>query len=129
MSVIAILVAALLAACGLSPRDTASATEAPPAACITAAHDDQGMVAASYRSTVGVIQQLPYARGDPQLADHAASEEATVCYIDGHIPKGPPPPSSGTNPPSFDREVLVVIGDQSYPLVLGYQRDIPIQIP
>jgi hypothetical protein len=121
---------ALLAACGGStPSGTDAVAEDPPAACLTTAQDDNGVVAASFHSTVGAIRQLPAVANNAQLVDHADGEEAAVCYIDGQIPKGPPRPLSGTIPPSFDRAVLVVVGDQAYFIAAGYEQSLPILAP
>jgi hypothetical protein len=102
-----------------------------PAACISVAHDDAGTVAAAFPSTVGAIRRLPAVRDNPQLAGFAADQPATVCYIDGQIPKGPPPPDdpSATIPPSFDRAVLVVVGQTSVFIAAGYRQNMPIQAP
>lgn len=129
ISWIVVLIPLLLAACGASPAGTESASSTPPTACVTAARDDHGTVVASFRSTVGVMRQLAIAASDPQLASYPIDEEATICYIDGRIPKGPPPPQSGTIPPSFDRAVLVVIRDQVYIVAAGYRQNLPIQAP
>ena len=72
-----------------------------PASCLDAASDYNGTVAAAFRSSVGAIRRLPAVASNPQLAGYADTDVATVCYIDGHIPKRPPPRSSGTIPPSF----------------------------
>jgi len=69
---------------------TESASSTPPTACLTAARDDHGVVVASFRSTVGAMRQLAIAASDPELANYPINDEATICYIDGQIPKGPP---------------------------------------
>ena len=124
---LALVLPALLAACSVG--GTATSNAQVPASCLTTAHDDNGTVAATFHSTIGVIRRLPAVANNPQLASYAEDEEATICYIDGQIPKGPPPPASRTIPPSFDRAVLVVVGDQTYPVTLGYSENIPVQAP
>ena len=119
----------LLAACGASPAGTGSPSQAPPAACLSAAHDDNGVVAASFRSTVGALRQMPAVDHLAALATYPINEEATVCYVDGQIPRGPLPPPSGTIPPSFDRAVYVVIRGQAYFVSAGYRQYLPIQSP
>jgi hypothetical protein len=113
-----------------SPTDSPApiGTEVP-ASCVAAANDTNGTVAASFRSTIGAIRQLPAVADNPQLASYADSAAATVCYVDGQIPKGPPLPASGTIPPSFDRTVLVVVGGQTYVISAGYSQDMPIHEP
>ena len=106
-----------------------SASSTAPAACLSVASDDQGTVVAFFASTVGAIRTLPTAAPNQNLAAHASSEPATVCYIDGLIPKGPPPPPSGTIPPSFDRAVVVVVGQEVITVAAGYQERLPIQAP
>ena len=124
---ISLLLPAIVAACSVG--GVASVNAEVPASCLTTAHDDNGTVAAAFESTVGAIRQLPAIANNPQLAGYAGDEDATVCYIDGDIPKGPPPPPSGTIPPSFNRAVLVVVGDQTYTVTLGYSENIPIRAP
>ncbi len=68
--------------------------------------------------------------GRKNLAAHASGEPATLCYIDGEIPKGPPPPLSGTIPPSFDRVVVVVaVGQDVIPVAAGYRQNLAFQAP
>jgi hypothetical protein len=59
----------------------------------------------------------------------SASHPAILCYIDGQIPKGPPPPLSGTVPPSFDRAVIVVIDGQPDLIMAGYHDRVPVVAP
>lgn len=122
-----ILVVPLLAAC--AAVGSASLATSPPSGCATAARDDQGTVAAFYNSTVAAIRRLPAVNDNPQLAGYEGQQPATVCYIDGQIPKGPPPPMSGTTPPSYDRAVIVVVGDTSLFMAAGYRTSLPTQRP
>ena len=48
---------------------------------------------------------------------------------DGQIPKGPPPGTDGTIPPSFDRAVVVIVGQNTIFVSAGYSQDLPIQDP
>jgi hypothetical protein len=122
---VGLLIFSALAGCG----GAATAGSPAPASCVAYANDNSGTIVASYESSVGAIRQLPAVANNPQLASYADNEQATVCYIDGQIPKGPPPPASGTIPASFDRAVLVVVGGQTYPVTLGYSQNIPVQAP
>jgi hypothetical protein len=119
----------VLVACDGSGSIVAGVT--PPAACVTTARDDGGSVAAAFPSTVGAIRRLPLVNNNSQLSGYAAEEPATVCYIDGQIPKGPPPPNdpAATIPPSFDRAVLVVLGHEAIFIAAGYRQNLPIQAP
>ena len=87
------------------------------------------MTVAAFRSTVGAIRGLPAVHDNPQLGEYPADEEATVCYVDGRVAKSPPPPASGTPYPSFNRTVLVVVGDDLYFVTAGYQDRIEIVAP
>lgn len=123
------LVPVVLVACGGSGSNATGSVA--PAACITTAHDDRGTVAAAFFSTVGAIRRLPAVDNNPQLAGYADGQPATVCYIDGQIPKGPGPPDdpSATIPLSFDRAVLVIVGQNAIFIAAGYRQDLLIQAP
>lgn len=126
-----LLAVLVVSACGGSaaPMPTPSTPVASPAACLTAAAGYEGSVAAAFASSVGAIRDLPAVAKNPQLDSFAPTQEATVCYIDGEIAKGPPLPANGTVPPSFDRAVVVVVGDKQIPVAFGYRRSLPIQAP
>ncbi len=100
-----------------------------PAGCSAVAHDDHGTVSAAFTSTVGAIKKLHAVAGSPQLDGYASDQTATICYIDGEIAKGPPPEPNGTIPPSFDRVVIVVVGQDTILVSAGYSQDLPIQAP
>lgn len=100
-----------------------------PAACSAVAQDDRGTVSAAFTSTVGAILRLPVVASNPQLDGYSSDQAATICYIDGQIPQGPPPGTSGTIPPSFDRAIVVIVGHDTIMVVAGYRQDLPIQAP
>jgi hypothetical protein len=122
-----LLVSVVLSSCG-EPETKATGIVAP-AACVAMAQDDRGTVVAAFLSTVGAIRRLPAVRDNPQLSRYDSDQPATVCYIDGDIPKGPPPGPSGTIPPSFDRAVLVIVDQDSIFVAAGYRENLPIQAP
>ncbi len=100
-----------------------------PTACSAIAQDDHGTVSAAFTSTVGAVQKLPAVANNPQLDGYSSDQAATVCYIDGQIPKGPPPGTTGTIPSSFDRAVVVIVGSDTIFVSAGYSQDLPIQAP
>jgi hypothetical protein len=124
-----VLLSFVLGACTGLPAPGSGATALQPPAGCRSADDDSGSVAAAFASNVGAIRRLPAVANNAQLSAYADDEAATVCYIDGEIPKAPPPPSSGSIPPSFDRAVVVVVGDEGYFIAAGYQQGLSIQAP
>jgi len=124
---LAIIVPVALTGCVGSPASATQATA--PAACLTVAQDDHGTVSAAFTSTVGAIRKLSSVANNPQLDGYSSDQAATVCYVDGEIPKGPPPLPSGTIPPSFDRAVIIVVGQDTIFVAAGYRQSLPIQAP
>jgi hypothetical protein len=110
------------------PTLQSSASTADP--CAAAATQYNGQVTRSFVTTIGAILAVPMLHIQsgrwPGLAN---SHTAVLCYIDGQIPMGPPPPASGSIPPSFDRAVIVVIDGQIEPLMAGYRDQVPIVAP
>ena len=83
-------------------------------------------VAGAFTTTVGRIRTL-YPTAGQQIPE--TGETVVLCYLDGELPKGPPPDDGGEIPPSFDRAVVAVVNETAIPLVLGYQDDIPVTDP
>jgi copper(I)-binding protein len=125
-----VVVAAALAVAGCVATTVQSAAPTvDPCAASAAVYN--GAVAGSFVTTVGAIRGLDEPqRIEPQrwpgLPD---SHPAVLCYIDGQIPKGPPPPISGTIPPSFDRAVIAVVDGQSDLIMAGYRDNLPVVAP
>ncbi len=113
---------------GPSPSASGSPGETP---CSPLARDYNGTVAGAFQTTVGIVRNMTAVKDNPQVARYADSDPAWVCYIDGEIPKGPPPPPdpSATIPPSFDRALLVVAGNQTYFIAAGYRQSMSIEAP
>jgi hypothetical protein len=106
---------------GPSPSASGGPGETP---CTALAPDYNGTVAAAFRTTVGMVRGMTAIKDNPQVAGYAESDPAWLCYIDGEIPKAP---ASGA--PSFDRAVLVVIGNHTYFIAAGYRQSMPIETP
>ncbi len=106
---------------GPSPSSSGSPGETP---CSLLAPDYNGAVAAAFRTSVGMVRDMTPIKDNPQLAGYADSDPAWLCYIDGEIPKAP---ASGA--PSFDRALLVVVGNQSYFIAAGYRQTMPVETP
>ena len=124
-----IVVAALAVTGCVATAVESTAPTVDPCAGSAAAYN--GVVAGSFVTTVGAIRRLDEPqRVEPQrwpgLPD---SHPAVLCYIDGQIPKGPPPPVSGTILPSFDRAVIAVVDGQSDLIMAGYRDNLPVVAP
>jgi hypothetical protein len=97
------------------------------AVCQPAAAGWDGSVAAAFTTSVGDIRRLLQAQGQPTsdpwptIAD---GTDATLCYVDGSIPKSP-----GPGKPSYDRAVAAVLAGDVYPLTFGYRDEMPIIAP
>jgi hypothetical protein len=86
-------------------------------------------VAGAFATTAGRIRALyPTAAEQIPEAGQPDGEAVVLCYLDGELPKGPPPDDGGEVPPTFDRAVVAVVNEISVPLVLG-QDDIPVTDP
>ena len=116
-----------------TPRSAPTPVRSPvstadPCAASAAAYN--GHVAGLFVTTVGAIRAVPMLsiQSDrwPGLPD---SHPAVLCYIDGQIPKGPPPQPLGTVPPSFDRAVIAVIDGQPDLIMAGYRDNLPVVAP
>ncbi len=136
--VLAGAIAVLLQACVASPG---ASTVATPAAgnstptgvvsdpCTAAAQSVGGKVAASFNTTIAKLRAMPQLSVQPQLASYADTQAVALCYVDGAIPKGPPPGPDGSIPPSYDRAVFVVVGGHYQFLMAWYREDLPATAP
>ena len=135
LGVAAVVLVAGACATGPSTSQAASTSAAPSSAADVCAATALQLgadyrVVGSFATTVGAsraLQAFPVSPAPwPTLsADHAA----VLCYIDGQIPKGPPPLAGGTTPPSFDRGVYAVVDGQSSLVEAGYRDNLPVVAP
>jgi hypothetical protein len=153
MRAVAVVLMPLLAACG-STTGVEALDEAPAAgprvstsaeqSCREAAVVWGGLVAASFDVTVqGVRDHMsdPHGAGDdpaaPRPGDYSyppgweqkqPADSAAVCYLDGPVPKGPPPALDGTVSPSFDRRLVMAAADvESFMVSAGYKDAMPLE--
>ncbi len=85
-------------------------------------------VAASFATTVGRVRDvLPTSTGIIP-AQESDTTPAFLCYLDGEFPKAPPP-VNGVIQPSYDRGIVVVVGDFHSLLMAGYRSDVLIEDP
>lgn len=87
-------------------------------------------VAGAFATTAGRIRSL-YPAARQMIPDEQEPDGETVilCYLDGELPKGPPPIGGGEIQPSFDRAVVAVVNETGTPLVMGYRVDIAVTDP
>jgi len=53
---------------------------------------------------------------------------AAACYLDGPVPKAPPPAMDGTVQPSFDRRLVIATeGAASFMVSAGYRDNMPAE--
>ena len=113
-----------------SALPTVQSPAAPADPCAASAVDYNGHVAGSFVTTIGAIRAVSMLEIQPgRWPGLADSHSAVLCYIEGQIPKGPPPRPSESIPPSFDRAVIVVIDGQAELVMAGYRDQVPIVAP
>jgi ABC-type Fe3+-hydroxamate transport system substrate-binding protein len=118
----AILATVFASVAGCSP----SAQPSPPSGCVAAAGDYNGRVAAVSTTTLAVVRGYPPVANDARLAAVDPTTTAYVCYIDGEIPKAPPPGPNDTPWPPFDRAVVVSVGNVLDFVMAGYRDNVPL---
>jgi len=122
ISVMAIVLAMVAAACsilGVASRP-----------CLDAAEEwgPDFRVAASFATTVGRVRaEIPTSTGIIPAAE-SDTTSAFICYLDGEFPKGPPP-VNGVIQTSYDRGIVVVVGEFQALVTAGYRRNVPIRDP
>jgi hypothetical protein len=130
-----VLVAGACAAAGPSTSQAASTSAVPSSAAEVFAATALQLgadyrVVGSFATTVGAsraLQAFPVSPAPwPTLS---AGHAAVLCYIDGQIPKGPPPDANGSVPPSFDRGIYAVVDGVSSLVEAGYRDHLPIIAP
>ena len=120
------IVAVLLLASGCSFFEP-SASEACGRAA--AERDPQATVAAAYATTVGRVRTMLPTEMGVVAGGATDGVRAYLCYLDGEIPKGPPPAANGAIQPPFDRAVVVVIDEKHTLVMAGYRDNLPIRTP
>jgi hypothetical protein len=116
----ALLAALVLAGCSSRAAPSAS----PP--CAAAAEAYNGQVVGFEATTLSVARGFSVIAGDPRLSALAPTEPAYVCFIDGQIPKAPPPLPGETPAPPFDRAMVVAVGTVSDLIEAGYRTTLPV---
>lgn len=157
MRTVAALLVLVLTGCGSDGAVTASdATSAEAdarvttavsadATCQVAAQQWGGTPAASHSMTVAEVRAFmedPHGASKDPTAPRPVGpyqypagwdglpEEtpAAACYLDGPVPKGPPPAMDGTVQPSFDRRLVIATeGAASFMVSAGYRDNLPAE--
>jgi hypothetical protein len=143
-----VLLVVALAGCGSDRASTVSSTAtaggSAHAACETSAGDWGGTVVGAFPLTVAEVRtymDAPQGAGEVPAAPRPGAYEypagwdgleedtpAAACYLDGPVPKGPPPAMDGTIQPSFDRRLVIVAeGVKSFMVSAGYMDNMPAQ--
>lgn len=122
------LTACCAAGCGLL---TDGVVPSAAAQCQAAAQK-QGpdfTVSGAFATTVERARSIQGPGGDPPLwPDVDGGDPAVVCYLDGFVPKAPPP-VDGQAARSFDRAIVAIVNGEQTPLVAGYQDRLPVRPP
>ena len=149
-----LLIVPLLASCGdvqgqaaneLTQPTVAAASASPDAAalCAEAAVGWGGVVAAAFPARVKDVRAhmndphgadqdpaapRPGAYDYPEGWDALPPEhQAAACYLDGQVPKGPPPALNGSEQPASDRRfVMAAAGVPSFMVSAGPQANMPL---
>lgn len=104
---------------------------ANPAATCRLAAEDYGadfVVAGAFTTTVGRVRTL-YSNANGMMPSELPDQaSATLCFIDGDLPKAPAP-EDGEVQPTFDRAVVVVVDGTQTPLAMGYRTDLDVVDP
>ena len=100
------------------------------AACERAAAqwDSHPTVAAAFSTTVGRVWGMMPSENGVVASGAKDGTRAYLCYLDGEIPKAPPP-ANGVVQPSFDRSVVVVTDEHAVLVMAGYRDRVPILDP
>lgn len=87
-------------------------------------------VAGAFATTAGRVRSL-YPTANQLIPEGVEPDGETVilCYLDGELPKGPPPIGGGEIEPNFDRAVVAVVNETATPLLMGYRDDIAVRDP
>lgn len=98
--------------------------------CAAVAADYSGTVVGTFGTTVGAIRSLAPLPQDPiRWPALAADHPAILCYIDGMIPKAPPPGPNGEIRDPFDRLVIAIVDEEAELIMAGYQDNLPARAP
>jgi len=97
-------------------------------ACAGPAREYSGPVVGAFETTVGAIRGLdPLVVAPVRWPDLAAGHPAVLCYIDGLVPKAPPPINGVSRP--FDRAIVAVVDGHAELVMAGYRDRFPIKAP